>query len=421
MIKTKILSNGVRLIIVPAKNSKIVTVLALVGIGSKYENKKNNGISHFLEHMYFKGTKTRPNPKSVAETMDKIGGVYNAFTSDEYTGYYAKVASPHFEKALDWVSDIFLNSKIPESEMEKEKDVIIEEINMIKDHPMNYINTIWTSLLYGDQPAGWDIAGTKETVTSLNRKDLVNYMKNGYVGSNTVICISGDFGKSNNVEELVNKYFSNISKKECISKLPVIEHQKSPQMIVEKRKTDQAHICLGVRAYDMFHPQRYTLSVLATILGKMMSSRLFIKIREEMGLAYYINTDYESSTDTGYLVTQVGVDNKKAVMAVSEILKEYKKISSKKVPLDELNKAKENIKGKLAISLESTDAKASFYGINYLLKKETPTIEEMFREIDSVTAEDVLSVSKDIFKPEKLNLAVIGLVSKNEFKNILKL
>ncbi|MDD4062756.1 MAG: pitrilysin family protein [Candidatus Pacebacteria bacterium] len=420
MIKTKILPNGARLIIAPTKNGKTVTVLALVGVGLKYENKKNNGISHFLEHMYFKGTKKRPNPKSVAETIDKIGGVYNAFTGDEYTGYYAKVASPHFEKGLDWVSDIFLNSKIPDREMTKEKGVIIEEINMIKDHPMRYINTIWTNLLYGDQPAGWDIAGTKETVTSLGRKDLVSYMRNSYVASNTVICISGNISNYD-VENLVSKYFANISKKKSIGKELVIENQKDPQMAIERRKTDQAHICLGVRAYSMFHPQRYTLSIISTILGKMMSSRLFVKIREEMGLAYYINTDYDSSTDTGYLVTQVGVDNKKAVAAVTEILKEYKRISSKRVPQDELNKAKENIKGKLAISLESTDAKAYFYGINYLLKNEAPTIEEMFKEIDSVTADDVLSVSKDIFKSEKLNLAIIGSVNKNEFKNILKI
>lgn len=418
MIKTKILNNGTRLVIVPTRNSETVTVLVLVGVGLKYENKKNNGISHFLEHMYFKGTKKRPHPKLVAEAMDKIGGVYNAFTGDEYTGYYTKIASPHFEKGLEWVSDIFLNSQIPGREMAKEKGVIIEEINMTKDHPMRYIHTIWTNLLYGDQPAGWDIAGTKETVMSLDRKDLVNYMKNSYVASNTVICISGNIG-SYDVEDLTSKYFADISKRKSIEKDSVIENQKVPQMAIEKRKTDQAHICLGVRAYDMFHPQRYTLDVLSTILGKMMSSRLFVKIREEMGLAYYVNTDYESSTDTGYLVTQVGVDNKKAVATVSEILKEYKKISSKKVSQDELNKAKENIKGKLAISLESTDSKAYFYGISYLLKNEALTMEEIFKEIDKVTADDVLSVSRDIFKPEKLNLAIIGAVNKQDFKNIL--
>lgn len=420
MLKKTKLSNGLRILTIPSKNSETVTVLVLTAIGSKYEKRKISGISHFLEHMYFKGTKKRPNSKDVAETLDKIGGLYNAFTGKEYTGYYAKVASSHFDTALEWVSDIYLNSKIPVKELAKEKRVIIEEINMIKDHPMSYVQNVWTELLYGDQPAGWDIAGTKESVSSITRQDLVEYMKMGYVAPSTVVCITGNFG-SKDAETKVKKYFEGILKGDEAKKEPVIENQSVPAVMVERKKTDQTHICLGVRAYDMFHPQQYTLHIIETILGRMMSSRLFVKIREELGLAYYIRTDYDTTTDTGFLVTQAGVDNKKVEQAVSAILKEYKKMSSQKVAPEELYKAKENIKGRMVISLEPSDAQAYFYGSQELLKKEIYSIEKIFKELDQVTADDVLAVSKDIFKSEKLNLAAVGPVNSIELKKILKI
>ncbi len=418
MLEKKRLQNGLRILTVPSKSSKTVTVLVLTAIGSKYERREVNGISHFLEHMYFKGTKKRPNPKDVAETLDKIGGSYNAFTGEEYTGYYAKVAAHHFDTALEWVSDIFLNSKIPAKEVAKEKGVIIEEINMIKDHPMSYVQGVWTDVLYGDQPAGWDIAGTRESVSSITREDLVDYMKKGYVAPATVVCVAGNID-AREAERKVEKHFSTISKGDEAKKESVIENQSAPAVKVEKRRTDQTHICLGVRAYDMFHPQRHTLHIIETVLGRMMSSRLFVRIREELGLAYYVRTEYDASTDTGALVTQAGVDNSKVDRAVSAILKEYKKMASRRISSDELNKAKENIKGRMAISLESSDAQAYFHGTQELLRKETEPIEEIFGKIDKVTSDEVLAVSKDIFRPEGLNLAAVGPVNGKELKKIM--
>lgn len=420
MFKNTKLANGLRILTIPSKSSKTVTVLVLVAIGSKYERREVSGISHLLEHMYFKGTKKRPSPKDVAETLDKIGGSYNAFTGEEYTGYYAKVTSSHFDIALDWVSDIFLNSKIPAKDLAKEKAVVIEEINMIKDHPISYVQRVWTNLLYGDQPAGWDIAGTKESVLSITRKDLIEHMRIGYVAPSTVICIAGDVDNKD-VENKVKKCFAGISKEKEAQKKPVIENQSVPGVMIEKRNTDQTHICLGVRAYDIFHPQRHTLHIIETILGKMMSSRLFVKIREELGLAYYVKTEYDASTDTGFLVTQAGVDNKKVNQAILAILKEYKKMASQKVSLEELHKAKENIKGRTTISLESSSAQAHFYGLQELLRKKIEPIEEIFKKIDKVTADDVLVVSRDIFRPEKLNLAAVGPVNSKELKKILKI
>ena len=418
--KKTIFSNGLRVITVPLANSNAVTVLVLAGVGSKYENKKISGISHFLEHMYFKGTKKRTNHKAVAETMDKIGGAFNAFTGDEYTGYYAKVASSCFETALEWVSDIFLNSTLPEKEIIKEKNVIIEEINMIKDHPMGYIQELWMELLYGDQPAGWSIAGNKKSVLGISRKDLIDYMKNGYSSQNTLVCIAGAID-GEMAEKRVKKHFSLIRKGKRPTKKTVVENQKKPKILIEKKETDQTHLCLGVRSYGLFHRDKYVLNIIETILGKMMSSRLFIKIREELGLAYYIRTEVEATTDSGFLVTKAGVDTKKVERAVMAIIKEYKKISEQKVSASELKKAKDNIKGRTTLSLESSDSQAFFYGAQELLEEKITTPDKIFSLIDKITPDDILRVSKDIFKNKKLNLAILGPIEKEKrFENLLK-
>jgi len=418
MIKKIKLSSGLRVVILPLKNSQTATILVLVGVGSRYETRRLNGISHFLEHTYFKGTKKQPTAKAVAETLDKIGGFYNAFTGEEYTGYYAKVASSHFEIALEWVADIFLNSKIPAKEIIKERGVIIEEINMIKDHPLSYIHKVWSNLLYGDQPAGWGVAGTKETVSAITRKDLIDYMNRGYTAEGTVVCVAGNISVKE-VEKKVEQYFSHITPGPELKRAPVIEKQLKPAIKIEEKKTDQTHLCLGVRAYNFFHPQYYTLNIIETILGRMMSSRLFVKIREELGLAYYVTTGYEACSDSGFLVTQVGVDNNKVAQVITEILKEYQKISRYRVPKNELTKAKENIKGKIALSLESSDANASFYGTQELLKKEIITVDKIYQQYEKVTADDILKTAQDIFKPEKLNLAMIGPVPKDNLEKIL--
>lgn len=415
------LKNGIRIITVPQETAQAVTVLVLVKTGSKHERKEESGISHFLEHMFFKGTKKRPNAKAIAETLDKVGGIYNAFTSQDYTGYYAKVDSSHFDLALDWVSDIFLNSILPEKEIEKERGVIIEEINMYYDNPMSYVQILWPKLLYGDQPAGWSIAGTKESVTKISRQDLINYRENQYVASNTLICLAGNFKETLAIKKVEN-YFSKISGKKPREKEKVFENQRKPNLILETRETDQTHLCLGVRGYNLFHQKRYAFEVLGTILGGMFSSRLPLLIRDKLGISYYISTSTESDPDTGFLVTSAGIDNKSVEKAISTILKEYKRISQKKVEKEELKKAKDNIKGKMALLLETSDAKASFYGLQELLKEKILTPREIYQKIDKVTQEDILKVAKDIFRPEKLNLALIGpFKDRKIFQRLLRL
>lgn len=413
--KTK-LKNGLRIITVPQKGTKAITLLVLVATGSKYETKEISGISHFLEHLLFKGTKKRPNQISVIEPLDRVGGIYNAFTGQEYTGYYVKVKADFFDLALDIISDIFLNSKLDPKEIEKEKGVIIEEINMYYDHPMQYVHSLWNSLLYGDQPAGWDIAGTKESVLSLSRKQIAEYFKNQYTASNTLVCASGNLPLSQSaLTKKIERKFQKARKSEAKKKVPVKEEQKNPKCLIEYRETDQTHLCLGVRAFNISSPQRYSQEILAVILGGMMSSRLFSKVRQELSLAYYIDCQVSADSDTGYLVTSAGVDKEKTGKAVSVILKEYKKINKEGIPLKELKKAKDNLKGKLALYLETSDALASFYGAQEILEDRILTIQDIYDRINKVKTKDILKTSQDIFKPERLNLALIG-----PFKNTKK-
>ena len=393
------------------QNSNSVTVLILVAAGSKYETKDINGVSHFLEHMFFKGTSKRPDTLKIAETLDEVGGEYNAFTSKEVTGFWAKVDKSHTALALDWISDIFLNSKFDEKEIEKAKGVIIEEVNMYLDTPTAYISDLWEKLLYGDQPAGWRVIGEKENILAFNRQKVVDYYNAHYSALNTIICVAGAINEQE-IESKIQDYFKNIEKRSLEIKTKVKENQKNPKVLIYNKKTDQTHFCLGVRAYDLFHPQRYALALIAIILGGNMSSRLFIKVREKNGLAYSIHTSADSFTDTGYLVTQAGIDHKNLEKSVNLILKEYKDLKDKKITAKELQKAKDYLKGVMSLSLDVSDSQASFYTIQELLEGNILTPEEKFKKIDEISPDDIKKVAEDIFLPAKLNLAVTGPIDE---------
>jgi len=403
------------------KNTRTVTVLAMVGTGSKYETKETSGLSHFLEHAFFKGTKKRPTTLKIAEELDKVGGIFNAFTGKESTGYWAKVDSKHLDLALDWVSDIFLNSKIEEKEIKKEKGVIIEEMNLYLDTPTAYISDLWEKLLYGNQPAGWLIIGNKDNILRFKRKDFLDYLNNHYSTKNTIVCVAGDI-ESELAEQKIRRFFKKIKTNAPKSKLKVIEEQKKPQSLIHFKKTDQTHVFLGVRGYDAFHSQKFPQAILATILGGFMSSRLFISVREKRGLAYHVKTFSENATDTGYLATSAGVDHRNVEKTIKLILKEYKMLKNKKIDQPELQKAKDNLRGILNLSLEASDAQASFYTDQELLIGKILSPEEIFKKIDAITAEDIQKLAKDIFRPEKLNLALIGpFKNKEKFDKLLKI
>ena len=415
------LPNGLRILTIPMADTKTATVLVLVATGSKYETKAINGISHFLEHMTFKGTKKRPSPLDIAEPLDRIGGNYNAFTNYEFTGYYAKADGRHQDLLLDIISDITLNPNFNQTEINKERGVIVEEINMYEDMPSRKVGDVWTELLYGDQPAGWDLAGKKEIIAKLDRKDFVKYHGDHYVAPKIVVAVAGIINPDDIIKK-VKALFGSISDFGGRDKIPTKESQDKPEVKLFYKKTDQTHIIFGARAYDIHHEKRFAAEVLATILGGGMSSRLFALLRDKMGAAYYVRTGTDEATDAGYLATSAGIDNRRAEVIVQAILDEYRKIKTVKVSEEELSKAKEHMEGGLILSIETSDELASFYCFQEVLKNKILTSEELIEKIRAVTADDILEVARDIFQPEKLNLAIVGPFEESKrFANLLKI
>ncbi len=418
--KKKTYKNGLRVITIPMKDNPTVTALVLVGTGSDYETKEINGLSHFLEHMCFKGTEKRPSPRIISHELEALGCQYNAFTDHEYTGYYAKGDAKKFKQIFDVISDIYLNSNFPELDIEKEKGVIIEEINMYEDMPQAHVSDMFSEVVYGDQPAGWNVAGKKENIKRMKRDDFVNYKNKYYTAPNTVIVVSGNISESDVYKE-VDKHFKNINTKKNPKKTKTNDSQETSQVLLKYKETDQTHFILGVRAFSIFDKRVPTLSVLSGVLGLGMSSRLFIKLREEMGVAYYVRSGSELSLDHGTFNISAGVTNIKAKEVISEILKECKKITEEIVSDKELEKVKSFLIGNMKMSLESTDDIANFYGGQELLKKEIISLDERINNIKLVTAKDVQNLAKFLFKNKNLNLAFIGPhKNKEDFKKILK-
>ena len=405
--KKHTLKSGVRAVLAPMKNTETVTVLVGVFTGSKNETKDLNGISHFLEHMMFKGTEKRPTALDIAIELDAVGGHYNAFTSKDYTAYYTQVAKEQLDLALDIESDIFLNSTFKQEEVDKERGVILEEINMYEDDPRSNIGSIYENLLYGDQPAGWDIIGTRDTVGKMSRDDFVKYFSSHYIAEKTVVAVAGNFDDKKALAKL-EKLFAQAPKDSAPEKKGVTEDQKEPGVLVKTKKTDQTHLTVGFRSYNLGHKDRYTLALLANILGGGMSSRMFVEVREQRGLAYYVGTSSDLDPDAGHLTTQAGVSTDKLEEAITTILEEYKKIRDTKVPAVELKRAKENIRGRMALRLESSYAVALYLADQEIQTQNISRPTEVLKKIDAVTAEDIQRVAKDIMKPEGLNLAVIG-------------
>ena len=413
MYDLKKLDNNLQTLTVPMQGTKTVTVLAMVKTGSRYENKDNNGISHFLEHMFFKGTEKRPTSVDVAGELDNVGGEYNAFTGKEYTGFFVKVASEHVELALDVVSDILANSKFSKEEIEKEKGVIIEEINMFHDNPLIYIEDLFERCLYGDTPLGWDIAGPKENIRSFSREDFLKYFNSQYSAGNTILSMAGDISAEQG-KELLTRYFGEFAHTEFQEKKGAKEEQERPEVELMHKDTGQANLSLGVRGYSIAHPDKYVVKVISAILGGSMSSRLFTELREKQGLAYYVRTQNEAMTDTGYITTRAGVPTEKIKQAVDIILNEYKRLTEERVGEEELQRIKDMIKGRSVLNLESSDHISEWYAESLALQEEVLTPEDFLSKIEKVTSEDIMRVAGDIFREDKLNLALIGPVEDKE-------
>ena len=408
------------MVVVPMESTKTVTVLVMVGTGSKYETKEINGISHFLEHMMFKGTKKRPGKLDIAMELDGIGAEYNAFTGKEYTGYYAKASLKKIDTVMDVIFDIFLNSKLGEKEINIERGVIIEELNMYRDMPQRYVGDLFERLLYGDQPAGWDIGGEKETILKLKREEFVNYFNTHYIASKTVVAIAGNVDPEA-IKDKVGNYFKNVRKGKKFDKPAVVEKQDGPQVLLHNKKTDQTHFILGVRAYDKFNDKKYPLGIVSVILGGGMSSRLFSEVRDKRGLAYYIGAGSESYTDSGFFMVKAGVNNQKTKEALEVVMEELRKVKKEGITPAELKRAKDQIEGSMALGLEHSDAVAETYAESLIFHDKVLTPEEELGRMKKVTLDEVLEVASDMLNNNKLNLSLIGpFEDENEFKKILK-
>jgi len=413
------LKNGLKVITSEMPNVFGVSNNVFVGAGSRYETKEENGISHFLEHMTLKGTKKRPTSEDVFGTINSIGGLINAGTSNEYTCFWNKVPQKYFSLGLELLSDMLFNSLFKEEEINREKGVIIEEINMYKDRPSNYVIRIGYGLLWGDTPLGRDILGTKESVAEFQRKDFLNYLKNLYQPQNMVVSVAGNIKHQEVIKE-AEKNFGKLKNYVIRNWDKYKDDQKKFEVAINYKETDQAHLFLAFKAISRHHPDKPVLDVLDSILSRGGSGRLLVNIREKRGLAYDIAAYEDNFLDTGCIFSHAGLNSQKLEEAIKAILDEFKKLKEEKIGDKELKKAKEYLKGSFLLSMDDCENVASWLGEQALFDKKIKTPEEKIKEIEKVTPEQIQKLSQKLFVKEKLNLALIGpFKDKKPFDDIL--
>ena len=403
----RVFENGLRAVVAPMKNTDAVTLLVLVGAGSRCETKDIGGISHFLEHLFFKGTKNRPSPGQIAKVLDKIGAVYNAFISKEFTGFWVKTASNDFNIGLDIVSDILLEPLFKKEEIERERGVIFQEKNMREDMPHAKVGDILENVLYGDTPLGRDIIGNDQSIAKIRREQIIKYLKNNYFGSNTVVAVAGNI-ESGIAFQKLSQAFRKMPKGKIKAKEKTDDFQKEPRIKLVEKKTDQMHFAMALRAYNLFDEKKYGLGLLSTILGGNLSSRLWLEIREKLGLAYYIGSGDEQYTDAGYLDIKAGVSHDSLPKVLEKAVEIIKKIKRQGISEKELKDAKSFTRGRFILSLESSDEVAMFYAGQELLLKRILQPEDILKKIEKVSKNDILKIEKEIFRVDKCNLAAIG-------------
>jgi predicted Zn-dependent peptidase len=387
--------------------ARSVTCMIMVAAGSRYETRASNGIAHFTEHMFFKGTERRPSARDIAGEVDTIGGEFNAFTGKEYTGYYVRCAAESRSVALDVLVDMIRHSKFDSDEIEREKGVIVEEMNMYFDSPRDYVGSIYESLLFGDQPLGWDVIGSKETVRAATRDTFLEYLGRWYAPSRVVVGLGGRLNGDTTAE--IEALLGDLAPRETGDPTPVeIPSPNKPGLSVHHKKSDQAHLVLGTLSHPMQHPDRYVLQVLAAVLGGGMSSRLFTEVRERRGLAYYVFCQNNAYAETGTLCAQAGVDLNRVEQAIETVVAELRRIVDEPVPEQELSKAKEYMKGRLILQLESPQGLIGFGLRREVLEGQAVDPTEVIAELDAINADDVQRVAREVIGERAFHLALIG-------------
>ena len=404
--KVKTLPNGLRIITAPIKTSEAVTVFILAGVGGRFENKKLNGISHLVEHLFFKGSKNYPDAATINKEFDSLGANYNAFTGSEYTGFYIQSAAQDFEKSFALLSDMFLNPLFPENEFEKEKAVVLEETKYRHDMPQWLIHVLSQKGIFGDQPIGMDISGETETVKAFKHSDIVSYYQTYYRPSSSIVVISGN-PKGFDWEKIVEKAFSSFKHQET-PKFEPYQAIKPEKLVSRIKKVDQTHFSFSVLTYPREDAKNYALALLVTILAGGSSSRLFTKIREEKGWAYDVRSDVSAYHDTGTVSIYGGLMQDKVAETMKIISEEITDLKTNGPDAEELERAKKNLRGHLALSLEDSMEIASFLADEIFYLKSIRTPEEIVDAWNKVTAEDIQKIAQEVFQSGKMGLALIG-------------
>jgi len=419
MYQKTVLDNGVRILTEELPHVRSAAIGIWVNVGARHEEKKINGIAHFIEHMLFKGTKRRT-AVDIAREMDSVGGILNAFTNREYTCFYAKVLEKHIPMAVDLLSDIFLSSKFDPEELEKERKVVLQEISMVEDTPDDFVHDFFNELVWPEDSLGRPILGTVKTINSLSREDMTGYMRDRYIAGDVIITASGSIRH----QELVKLFSDNgfASLKPHVKSNGYNTPGFSSQVAVHNKKLEQVHLCMGSSSIEQTNPLRYHNYVLNTVLGGGMSSRLFQEIREKRGLAYSVYSYLNTYSDTGYLSVYVGTGEGEYKQVIGLVRDELVRLKDNLIDTEELQSAKEQIKGNLVLGMESTDSWMTKLAKNEIYFGRDVTIDEVMASIDAVTAEGVRGLAQKMFKKDSLALAIVGGVEKEDIpEELLKI
>ena len=420
MFQRTVLENGMPVLTSSMPHTRSVSMAIFIGAGSRYESDEIAGTSHFLEHLLFKGTKNWPTAREVSVAVEGVGGIMNASTDREMTVFWCKVAKPHFREALAVLADMMVNPLMDPVELEKEREVVLEELRMTNDFPNNRVDLLIDETMWPDQPMGRDVGGSQESVKGLTREQILEYVRRQYTPRNAVVAVAGDISHEE-VVDLLEESFADWAVEEPLSWYPAQDGQDTPRIRVEQRKTDQAHLVVGLPSLPLTHPDRYALALMNVILGEGMSSRLFQELREKQSLCYDIHSSVNMFRDCGSLTIYCGVEPQKSSRAVTSILEQLNTLQED-IPQDELKKAKELSKGRMLLRMEDSRSVAMWIGAQETLMGNVRTVDEVVEFIDGVTTEDVKRVAGDLIQQDKLNLAVVGPYrSDRRFRSLLKL
>ncbi|MGD9118021.1 MAG: pitrilysin family protein [Dehalococcoidia bacterium] len=413
------LNNGLRVITETMPQTRSVSICIFIGVGSRYESEAQAGVSHFIEHLCFRGTPKRTSARQISEAIEGVGGIINAGTDKELTVYWCKVAQPHLTLALDVLADILRNSRFDPADIERERQVITEEINMSLDSPAQLVNMLIDELLWPQHPLGRDIAGSKESVAAISRETIVDYLGQKYLPANTVVSIAGA-GEHQEMVAAVEKALDGWKETKPNPSYSLYKERGFSPLRIETKETEQAHLCLALSGLPLLHPKRFSLDLLNVILGEGMSSRLFTEIRDKMGLAYNIHSYAEHFADTGSITVYAGVEPKNLQLAVKAIMEQLAHLKEP-VPRAELTKAKELSKGRLLLRMEDSRAVAGWMGGQEILTRRVLSVDEVIAIVDAITAEEIQQLARELLVSEKVRLAVVGPVADEPLDKLLVL